>query len=141
MAFNDDDRASWAFVEGSISVTGSILIAYAISRCDRCAGVPVISFFKKLTEQEDGVLITGMALLFPTALAFYLGAKVVFAAYREYRTWRDARIDRIEQARKEALKEGRDEERARVKRVIAEWGVTLPPEVESALYREADEDT
>ena len=58
---------------------------------------------------------------------------MVFAAYREYRTWRDARI---EQARKEA----RDEERARVKRVIAEWGVTLPPEVESALYRETDED-
>ena len=58
---------------------------------------------------------------------------MVFAAYREYRTWRDARI---EQARKEA----REEERARVKRVIAEWGVTLPPEVESALYRDADED-
>ena len=132
--FNDDDRASWAFVEGSISVTGSILIAYAISRCDRCAGVPVISFFKKLTEQEDGVLIVGMALLFPTALAFYLGAKVVFAAYREYRTWRDARI-------KQALKEGRDKERARVKRVITASGVTLPPEVESALYPEADEDT
>ena len=63
---------------------------------------------------------------------------MVFAAYREYRTWREARI---EQARKEALKEGRDAERARVKRVIAEWGVTLPPEVESALYLEADDDT
>ena len=138
MAFNDDDRASWAFVEGSISVTGSILIAYAISRCDRCAGVPVISFFKKLTEQEDGVLIAGMALLFPTALAFYLGAKVVFAAYREYRTWRDARI---EQTRKEALKEGRDEERARQKRELAAQGITLPPEAENILYREDDEDT
>ena len=136
--FNDDDRASWAFVEGSISVTGSILIAYAISRCDRCAGVPVISFFKKLTEQEDGVLIAGMALLFPTALAFYLGAKVVFAAYREYRTWRDARI---EQTRKEALKEGRDEERARQKRELAAQGITLPPEAENILYREDDEDT
>lgn len=136
--FNDDDRASWAFVEGSISVTGSILIAYAISQCNRCAGVPVIGFFKKLTEQEDGVLIAGMALLFPTALAFYLGAKVVFAAYREYRTWRDARI---EQTRKEALKEGRDEERARQKRELAAQGITLPPEAENILYREADEDT
>ena len=133
MMFNDDDRASWAFVEGSISVTGSILIAYAISRCDRCAGVPVISFFKKLTEQEDGVLITGMALLFPTALAIYLGAKVVFAAYREYRTWRDARI-------KQARKEAREEERARQKRELAARGITLPPEVESILYRETDED-
>ena len=138
MAFNDDDRASWAFVEGSISVTGSILIAYAISRCDRCAGIPVISFFKKLTEQEDGVLITGMALLFPTALAIYLGAKVVFAAYREYRTWRDARI---EQARKEAREDAIKEERARQKRELAARGITLPPEVESVLYREADDDT
>ena len=99
---------------------------------------PGHQLFKKLTEQEDGVLITGLALLFPTALAIYLGAKVVFAAYREYRTWRDARI---EQTRKEALKEGRDEERARQKRELAALGITLSPEVESVLYREADEDT
>ena len=63
---------------------------------------------------------------------------MVFAAYREYRTWRDARI---EQARKEAREDAIKEERARVKRIIAAWGVTLPPEVESALYREADDDT
>ena len=70
----------------------------------------------------------------PTALAIYLGAKVVFAAYREYRTWRDARI-------KQARKEARDEERARQKRELAARGITLPPEVESILYRETDEDS
>ena len=47
--------APWAFVEGSVSVTASILYATAISWCDGCGGWPVIGFFKKLTEQEDGV--------------------------------------------------------------------------------------
>lgn len=113
MWFNDDDRASWAFVEGSISVSASILMAYAISRCSGCGGWPVIGFFKRLTEQEDGVLIAGMALLFPTAIAFYLGVKMVFAAYRGYRSWREARLEQMEQMRAEerakALEEGREE--------------------------------
>ncbi len=73
MRFTDDDRASWAFVEGSISVSASILIAYAISGCGGCAGLPFIGFFKTLTNQDDGVIITGMALLFPTAFVFYVG--------------------------------------------------------------------
>ena len=89
MRFTDDDRASWAFVEGSISVSASILIAYAISRCGGCGGLPVISFFKALTSQDNGVIITGMALLFPTAITFYVGVKMVFAAYREYQRWWD----------------------------------------------------
>lgn len=85
MGFSDDDRASWAFVEGSISVTTSILLANAAGKCGSCAGLPVVGFFKSLTEQEDGVIIAGMALLFPTAFAFYLGVKMVFAAYRDYK--------------------------------------------------------
>ena len=47
---------------------------------------------------------------------------MVCAAYREYRTRRDVKI---EQARKEAIKE----ERARVKRIITAWGVAVPPDV------------
>jgi hypothetical protein len=75
MRLTDDDRASWAFVEGSISVSASILIAYAMARCNGCVGLPVIGFFETLTEQDGGVIITGMALLFPTAFAFYLGGQ------------------------------------------------------------------
>ena len=109
MWFNDDDRASWAFVEGSISVSASILMANAIARCGGCGGWPVLGFFKRLTEQEDGVLIAGMALLFPTAIAFYLGVKMVFAAYRGYRSWREARLEQIEQMRAEAREKGHEE--------------------------------
>lgn len=162
MWFNDDDRASWAFVEGSISVSASILMAYAISRCGGCGGWPVLGFFKRLTEQEDGVLIAGMALLFPTAIAFYLGVKMVFAAYRGYRSWREARLEQMEQMRAEERAKGREEgleagreqgleageerglemgittERERVQRAFAERGIALPPEAEKILAGEPD---
>ena len=165
MIFTDDDRASWGFVEGSISVSASILIADGIARCNRCADWPIIGFFKQLTEQEDGVIIAGMALLFPTAFAFYLGVKMVFAAYREYRSWREEREARIKQAlaearaegrveglaearaegrakgRDEGLAEGRDAERNRLKREFAARGIVLPPEAERILYGEPDPDT
>ena len=169
MIFTDDDRASWTFVEGSISVSASILIADGIARCSRCADWPIIGFFKKLTEQEDGVIIAGMALLFPTAFAFYLGVKMVFAAYREYRNWREAREASIKQAEAEAraaghaegraegraeghlegraeghgegYAEGRNAERDRLKREFAARGISLPPEAERILHDEPDPDS
>ena len=136
MRFTDDDRASWAFVEGSISVSASILIAYAISRCGGCAGLPVIGFFKSLTNQEDGVIITGMALLFPTAFAFYVGVKMVFAAYRDYKRWWEAyQEERLQQGREE----GREAERARIKRELNKRGVSLDPETEKILFGEPND--
>ena len=96
----------------------------------------MIGFFKKLTEQEDGVIITGMALLFPTALSFYLGGKMVFSAYYEYKRRRDALIDEV---REEGREEGRKEERSRLKRELAEKGVTLSPEAEKVLFGETND--
>ena len=135
MRFTDDDRASWAFVEGSISVSASILIAYAISRCGGCAGLPVIGFFKTLTDQEDGVIITGMALLFPTAFVFYVGVKLVFAAYRDYKRWRD---NALQEARKEGLEKGRNAERKRIKRELKKQGISISPEIENILSGEGE---
>ena len=129
MWFNDDDRASWAFVEGSISVSASILMANAIARCGGCGGWPVLGFFKRLTEQEDGVLIAGMALLFPTAIAFYLGVKMVFAAYRGYRSWREARLEQIEQMRAEAREKGHDEGREKGLEEGKERGLEIGREI------------
>ena len=56
---------------------------------------------------------------------------MVYAAYRDYRAWREARIE-------QARKDGRDAERARWKREIAARGIILPPEVERILYGETD---
>ena len=135
---NEDNGAPWAFVEGSISVTASIIMADAIARCDRCGGWPVIGYFKRLTEQEDGVIIAGMALLFPTALAIFLGGKMVFSAYRDYKRWWEAyQEERLEQGREE----GRKAERARQKRELAERGVSLDPETEIILFGEPNADS
>ena len=131
MRFTDDDRASWAFVEGSISVSASILIAHAISRCGGCAGLPVIGFFKTLVSQDDGVIITGMALLFPTAFVFYVGVKMVFAAYRDYKRWREA-------WQQEIRKEGRDAERERIRQQLQKHGIPAP-EIERILSGESDD--
>ena len=139
--------APWPFVEGSISVTASILAADALASCDQCRSWPVIGFFKKLTEQEDGVIIAGMALLFPTALGFYLGGKMVFSAYYESK-----RRYQEHQARRAALMEEMREKGARgrpgrrpgrrpqsrtlptKKREFAEKGISLSPEAESVLF-------
>lgn len=136
---NGDSAAPWAFVEGSISITASIVMADAIARCSRCDGWPLVSYFKRLTEQEDGVIIAGMALLFPTALTIYLVGKMVFSAYREYKRWWESyKEERFEQGRQEGRQEGREEERARMKRDLAERGVSLEPEAERILFGEND---
>ena len=72
-----------------------------------------------------------MALLFPTALAIYLGGKMVFSAYRDYKRWWEA-------YQKERIQQGREEERARIKRELKEQGVTLPPEAKKILFDEPD---
>ena len=129
----------WAFVEGSISISASILMADAIARCDRCGGWPAIGFFKRLTEQEDGVIIAGMALLFPTALVFYLGVKMIFSAYRDYKRWWEAyQEERLEQGREEGRKEGRNAERERIKQELKKRGIS-PPEIEQILSGESDD--
>lgn len=142
---DNESAAPWAFVEGSISVTASIIMADAVARCDRCAGWPAIGYVKRLTEQEDGVIIAGMALLFPTALAIYLGGKMVFSAYRDYKRWWEAyQEERLEQGRQEGRqeghREGRQAERARIERELKDRGVSLDPETEKVLFGGPDAD-
>ena len=124
-------------------MTASILAANALAGCDQCRSWPAIGFFKKLTEQEDGVIIAGMALLFPTALGFYLGGKMVFSAYyeskRRYQEYQARRAAFMEEMQEKAREEGREAERSRLKRKLAEHGVSLSPEAESVLFGENDD--
>ncbi|MDE2785239.1 MAG: hypothetical protein OXL37_01105 [Chloroflexota bacterium] len=132
-------------------MTASILAADALAGCALCRSWPVIGFFRKLTEQEDGVIIAGMALLFPTALGFYLGGKMVFSAYyesrRRYQEYQARRAALMEEMREKALEEGREQgreegrkaERSRLKQELAEKGVTLSPEAEKILFGETDD--
>ena len=86
------------------------------------------------------MIIAGMALLFPTALVFYLGVNMIFSAYRDYKRWREvALIEARDEGRQEGRDEGREAERARVKRELKEQGVTLPPEAEKILFAEPND--
>ena len=133
---DNNGGAPWALVEGSISVSASILMADALAHCERCSSWPVVGYFKRLTEQEDGTIIAGMALLFPTALAIFLGGKMVFSAYRDYKRWWEAyQEERLQQGREE----GREAERARIKRELNKRGVSLDPETEKILFGEPND--
>ena len=72
-----------------------------------------------------------MALLFPTAFVFYVGVKMVFAAYRDYKRWREA-------WQQEIRKEGRDAERERIRQQLQKHGISAP-EIERILSGESDD--
>lgn len=46
-------------------------IAVGISYCQSCTGLWGLGFLKGLTEKDDGVIILGTLLLFPTTVALY----------------------------------------------------------------------
>lgn len=62
---------------------------------------------------------------------------MVFSAYYDYKRWWAAyQAERREQGLLEGRAEGEKEERARIKRVLAQRAITLPPEVEKVLFGE-----
>ena len=117
METNDGNRSLWRFIDGSASITFSMLIAVAINNCAYCAGIWGIGFLKSLSDREDGVIILATLLLFPTTVTLYGGLQMFFAAK--------------EAVEKRAAERGRREERERIKRVLVSRGITPPPEIDS----------
>ena len=156
MNANPDSRLSWRIFDGSVSVSASMLLSVTISRCDACAGIPVIGFLKELTGQEDGIIIVATLLLFPTTAALYGVFRMFFAAKeavekkamaRGHQVGRQEGIKEGHQAgrqeghqagRQEGIQEGRKGERERIRKAFAEQGVTVTPEMERILSREYD---
>ena len=128
MNANADSRLSWRIFDGSVSVSASMLLSVIISRCDACAGIPVIGFLKELTGQEDGIIIVATLLLFPTTAALYGVFRMFFAAKEAVE----------KKAMGRGRQAGRKEERERIRKAFAEQGVTLTPEMERILSREYD---
>ena len=123
----------------------------------------VLGYLHGLTLREDGVIIVGTILLFPTTATLYGGVKVFFAAREAVR--RESRekgrqegieegvVIGREEGREEGVvigreegrvegrvvgieegrHEGRQEERERIIRVLLESGITPPPEVVDIL--------
>ena len=99
----------WGFVDGSISVSGSMLLAALIRSCQWCEGIWLLGFLKELSEQDTGLVVVATLLLFPTAIAVYGGIRMWFAAK--------------EAVEKKARAKGRDDERERIRRLLKEDGM------------------
>lgn len=117
------NRTVWRFLDGSISISVSMLIAVALNNCVFCTGLPILHFLFELTTREDGVIIVATLLLFPTAAAMYGVSKMIFAAKEA--------VER--KARAKGRQEGRQEERKRIASLLEAHGVKVPPEISRSL--------
>ena len=141
MGSNDSDRDGrnnwqlWRFVDGALSISVSMLLAALLRDCLSCGGWPVLGYLHGLAARDDGVIIVGTMLLFPTTAAIYGGIKVFFAAREAVR--REAREKGRQEGRqegiREGLQEGRQEERERIRKELAKQGVAVSPELAKIL--------
>ncbi len=129
METNDGSGPAWRFVDGSVSVSMSMLVAVALNNCVFCEKLNVLGFLKELTSREDGTIIVATLLLFPTTVAIYGGFKMFFAAKEAVE----------KKARERGRREGRREERERISKVLEQQGVPLSPELVRVLSGEPGE--
>ena len=149
----DSVRGVWRFLDGSVSISISMILAVALNHCWFCADVPALGFLHGLTNRNDGIIIVATMLLLPATAVIYGGAIVFFAAKEQYerrkaerlrqeaaRARQDRRRER--QARRRdrdnARQEGAQEERQRISNLLAEHGVALPPELARSLAGDTD---
>lgn len=130
MRDNGSSRPTWRFFDGAVSISASMLLAVLLSDCIGCHELPLLGYLTSLTAQDNGVIIVGTLLLFPTAMVFY-GGMIVFFAAKEF-------VEKRAENRGE--RRGKQEERARIKRRIAEQGLPLTPELISILDGQAEAD-
>ena len=125
---NNERRSTWRFFDGSVSISVSMLLAVLVDSCGLCARLPLLSLLASLTERENGIIIVATLLLFPTAAALYGGFAVFFAAKEA--------VER--RAKEKGREEGRQAERERINKVLAETeaGVVLTPELIKKLAGE-----
>ena len=141
---NDDgNRPGWRFVEGSVSVSVSTLLAILLSEC-ACAGLPLLGYLSGLTARDDGVIIVATLLLFPTTLALYGGFAVFYAAkeFVEKRARRrgraEGRVEGIAEGLQKGHRQGQQAERERISRAAAARGVAISPELAEILAEDAE---
>lgn len=126
MGAEDSNRSLWRFIDGSLSVSISMLLAVLMGSCGSYGGYWGISYLNTLTQQDNGVIILGTLFLFPSTLALYGVLQMWFAAK--------------EAVERRAIKKGRKEERERISKALTELGVELPPEVANILSEGSDAD-
>lgn len=144
---NENQRSIiWGFVDGSISISGSMLLAVLISHCQSCGGIWPLAFLQELSEKNTGLVVVATLLLFPTAVAVYGGLKMWFAAKEavEKKAMAKGRVEGraagraegieegLEKGRAEGRQEGQQDERERLGQALAQeltqLGISMPLE-------------
>ena len=136
---DDGNRPGWRFVEGSVSVSVSTLLAILLSEC-ACGGLPVLGYLSGLTDRPDGVIIVATLLLFPTTLTLYGGFAVFYAAkeFVEKRARRRGRAEGIAEGFAKGHTKGTQDERARISQAMAARGAVISPELAEILADDAE---
>ncbi len=147
----EDDRRSptWGFVDGSLSVSGSMLLAVLINNCQSCNGIWLIGFLKELSDKNAGMIVVATLLLFPTAAVIYGGVHLFFTAKeaferRQKRLREAAHQTGFERGEEAGIKvgtaagreTGRQEERERISQALERQGITITPEIARILEGE-----
>ena len=114
------------FADGSLSVSGSMLLAVLINYCQSCNGIWLIGFLKELTDKSAGLIVVATLLLLPTAVLVYGGIRMFFAA-------KEAFERKQRKLREAAREEARQEERERIGQALDREGITITPELARIL--------
>lgn len=125
---------SWGIVDGSVSISLSMLLAVLLNGCVSCGGWWGIGWLQGLAGEEAGVLILATLLLFPTALAAFGGPKMFFLAKQQY----EERRERLRQQEQAEIKEkGRQQARDRIRRILQQQGIEPTAEIVRLLSGES----
>ncbi len=129
----------WGLVDGSISVSGSMLLAVLINYCQSCNGVWLIGFLKELSDKSAGLIVVATLLLFPTAVVIFGGVNLFFAAKEAFeRRQRRLRLAAQQAGRQQGLEQGRQEERERIGQALELQGITITPEISRILKGDSE---
>ena len=125
---------SWGIVDGSVSISLSMLLAVLLHGCVSCGGWWGLGWLQELADAEAGVLVLATLLLFPTALAAFGGPKMFFLAKQQY----EERRERLRQQEQAEIKEkGRQQARDRIRRILQQQGIEPSAEIVRLLSGES----
>ena len=132
----NENQTLWGFFDGSASISVSMALAVALTRCGACGGWPAFGFMKALTQEDAGVIIVATLLMFPASLTLYGGVKLFFAA----KNAADRKLaEQKKRIREEGRSEGRSQERERIIKKLESSG-NFTPEIARILNGDTDAD-
>ena len=144
----NENQTLWGFFDGSASISVSMALAVALTRCSACGGWPAFGFMKALTQEDAGVIIVATMLMFPASLTLYGGVKLFFAAKnaadrklaeQKKRIREEGLAQGRTEGRSEGRAEGRSQERERIIKKLESSG-NFTPEIARILNGDTDAD-